>query len=59
MMAASLDDARGLVELTAAHEALLLDVARPIVLAPARRRSGRRGAGQRVAGRDAALCAAA
>jgi hydrogenase maturation protein HypF len=37
VMAATLDDARALVELSAAHEALLLDVARPIVLAPARR----------------------
>jgi hydrogenase maturation protein HypF len=36
VMAATLDDARGLVELTAGHEALLLDVARPIVLAPAK-----------------------
>ncbi len=35
VMAASLDDARGLVELAAEHEALLLGVARPIVLAPA------------------------
>ncbi|HEX4145449.1 MAG TPA: carbamoyltransferase HypF [Pirellulales bacterium] len=37
VMAATLDDARGLVELSAAHEALLLEVTRPIVLAPARR----------------------
>ncbi|HEY1784599.1 MAG TPA: carbamoyltransferase HypF, partial [Pirellulales bacterium] len=36
VMAATLDDARALVELSAVHEALLLDVARPIVLAPAR-----------------------
>ena len=37
LLVRSLDEARALVELSAEHERLLADVARPIVLAPARR----------------------
>ena len=58
-MARDLDAARALVELDGEAEALLTSVARPIVLAPARRDARRRRARQPRARRDAAVHAAA